>query len=106
MHRRSLCTPGITYVHAWVVEAHIECQAKCENKQYRQNDHPAEGVEDIDEHQDVDASQRKLLKEDDEVDPGQKYCYDSDLPLPRVRAEAPVAKHRDKDDGADEEDNL
>ena len=106
MHSWNLCTPGITYTHAWVIEAHIECQAKCNDKQCRQNDHPAKGVEDINEHQDVDASQRKLLKEDDKVDPGQKYCYGSDLPLPCVRAEALVEKHKGKDDGADKEHIL
>ena len=92
-----------TYPEHWIIEAHIEGQAKCDDQQKRQSDQPAKSVEDVQKHDDINAGQRQLLDENDELNPAEEYDNGANLPLPGVGAEADRVEHPDKGDGETKE---
>ncbi len=89
---------GSPYPNVRLEEGHVECQPKGNDQESRQKDHLAEGVEDVDEHNDVDTSEGELPDEDDQVNPGKKDGDGSDLPLPLAWAQAVLVEDPGKYD--------
>ena len=73
--------------------------AAISNQEKGQDNHLEESVEDVQKHHNKDAGERELAEDDDEINPGKKDGYGTNLPLPPQGAEARCEEHPGKDDG-------
>lgn len=65
-----------------VLEHSKEGQGKGDDEEEEDDEELGEGVEDVGEHDDVDAEARKLLDEEEQIQPGQEDGNGSQGPLP------------------------
>lgn len=90
----------------WLVEQHVKGKAEGEYKQEGEDDHPHEGVEDVQEHHNIDACERELLHKDNQVDPSKEDRNDANLPLPVIWTEAVSVEDPHKHYGAGEGEDF
>ena len=72
-----------------LIEDHVEGEPKRHDDKQHEDDHLAEDVEDVQEHEHVDASDGQPTDVGHERDPGEKHRHHANLPLPHRHAQAP-----------------
>ena len=77
------------YLNGWLIEAHVECKGEGYDQKERDKQSLHKCRDHLDKHQHIDPYPRKLVKEEHEIDPGQKHSNGAELPLPARWTQAP-----------------
>ena len=69
-----------------------ERKCKGDDEEHENKSELEEGLQDVFEHDNIDAKPRELLGKQHQVDPGQEYSNSSNIPLPGLKLNSKCCK--------------